>query len=249
MGSKNQQQKNIIFKNAWLPALATIVILIVSYSLYILINARTFQLFGGLTDSVQTNEKIVALTFDDGPSPGATEEIIDILDRNNVKATFFLMGSSIDKNLSQTKKLIEAGHQIGNHSYTHPRLVLTLPNKVESEVNKTNNAIRNAGYKGEIMFRPPYGKKFVYLPYYVNKIGMKTIMWNIEPESYENNYGNTEAIVSNVSGSASPGSIIILHAMNDRVATRKAIGPIINNLKADGYKFVTVEQLLNSEKK
>jgi peptidoglycan/xylan/chitin deacetylase (PgdA/CDA1 family) len=249
MSSNKHQQINMVSKKVWLQVLVVIVILIVAYSLYILINARTFQLFGGLTDRVQTNEKIVALTFDDGPSAGATEEIIDILGRNEVKATFFLMGSSIDKNLSQTKKLIEAGHQIGNHSYTHPRLVFTLPNKIQSEVNKTNSAIRKAGYKGEIMFRPPYGKKLVYLPYYVNKIGMKTIMWNIEPESYGDSYGNTEAIISNVTNSVSPGSIIILHAMNDKVATRNAIEPIINNLKADGYKFVTVEQLLNSEKK
>jgi len=246
MGLKIKLLLNNVPKIVWLLFAIIFVILILAFSSYILMNSRTFQLFGGLTDRVQTNNKIVALTFDDGPDVGSTEGIIEILGKNEVKGTFFLTGKSIDKNKKQTEKLVEAGHQIGNHSYSHNMLVFMSPENIRNEINSTNNSIRNAGYNGEIMFRPPYGKKLVYLPYYLKQSGMKTIMWDIEPDSYGNVPGSTENIISKVTETVSPGSIIILHAMGDNVATRNAIEPTIKKLKADGYKFVTVEQLLRS---
>lgn len=217
---------------------------IFGYAAYRLMNARTFQLFGGLVSRVDTAQKVVALTFDDGPSAAHTAEVLQILARHEVPATFFLVGQAIKENPAQVKAIMAAGHQLGNHSYTHPRLLLKRPATIQREVDDTTAALREVGYQGEIMFRPPFGKKLFYLPYYLSTQGMKTIMWDLEPESYPEVSKDADSLVAYVSAEVRPGSIILLHAMNDNQTTRAALDPLLRRLRADGYRFVTVAQLL-----
>ena len=127
--------------------------------------SRSFQFFGGLTYEVETEEKVIALTFDDGPTENA-DQILPLLEKYKAKATFFLIGNDIEKYPEEARKLVEAGHQIGNHTYSHKRMVLVSPSFIKEEIEKSDELIRKSGYKDEIDFRPPYGKKFVGLPYY-----------------------------------------------------------------------------------
>ena len=201
---------------------------------------RTFQLFGGLTYQVETENKVIALTFDDGPTKNVNQ-ILPLLDEYKAKATFFLIGNEIEKHPEEAKKLVEAGHQIGNHTYSHKRMVLKSPSFIKEEIEKTDELIRETGYKREIDFRPPYGKKFVGLPYYLNKHNRETIMWSLEPDKY---YTSADEKVNYLVENIKPGSIILLHPMyNQTGGAMQAIEDILRELTNKGYKFVTVDEL------
>ncbi len=207
--------------------------------------SRDFQLFGEIVNRVDTDEKIIALTFDDGPLPGATEKIISILAQEQIPATFFLTGREMERYPDGAKKLIAAGHQIGNHSYSHPRMVFMSYQAVANEVAKTNELILNLGYKSEIVFRPPYGKKLLMLPLYLQRNNITTIIWDIEPETFSEVSASSEKITEHVVAEAKPGSIILLHVMYPSGQTSMdAVPSIIRELKAQGYRFVTVNDLL-----
>lgn len=201
---------------------------------------RTFQFFGGLTYQVETENKVIALTFDDGPTKNL-DQILPLLDKYNAKATFFLIGNEIEKHPEETKILVEAGHQIGNHTYSHKRMVLKSPSFIKEELEKTDELIRKSGYKSDIDFRPPYGKKFVGLPYYLNKHNRATIMWSLEPDTY---YTSVDEKVNYVVENIKPGSIILLHPMYDQTGGEiQAIEDILRELTNLGYEFVTVDEL------
>jgi peptidoglycan-N-acetylglucosamine deacetylase len=208
--------------------------------MYETMNLRTFQFFGGLTASVETEQKVVALTFDDGPTKNV-DHLLPLLEKYNAKATFFLIGKDIEKHPEEAKKLVVAGHQIGNHTYSHNRMVLKSSSFIKEEIETTDELIRKAGYKGEIDFRPPYGKKLVGLPYYLSKHNRETIMWNIEPDTY---FTAVSDKVNYVMENMKPGSIILMHPMYDQTGdSLQAIEEILQKLTNDGYKFVTVNEL------
>ena len=207
---------------------------------YKLMNSRTYQLFGGLTEQIETNQKLVALTFDDGPTKNVNQ-ILPLLDKYNAKATFFLIGKEIEKHPEEAKKIVEAGHQVGNHTYSHNRMVFKTPSYIKEEIQKTDQLIQKAGYKGEIDFRPPNGKKLVGLPYYLNKHNRDTITWNIEPDSY---YTTASDKVNYVKDNIKPGSIILMHPMYDDTGNElQAIEGVLQALSNEGYTFVTVNEL------
>lgn len=231
--------KKILF---WIAG-SIIGIVFLLYGLLQFVNLRTYQLFGEIIPRVQTDRKVVSLTFDDAPAEG-TEEVLNILDQENVKATFFLVGENIAKQPEVAKTIVNRGHEVGNHSYTHKRMVFRSLSFVTQEVEKTDELIRESGYKHEILFRPPYGKKLITLPWYMKEHNRKTIMWDIEPESYSEIAGNTDNIVRYVMDNTKPGSIIILHPFFKNEETRKALPIIIQKLRDEGYMFVTVSELL-----
>lgn len=223
-----------------LPIIVGISFLIFIFSSYYLMNSRTFQLFGGLTSKVETPQKAVALTFDDGPA-GNTDEILAILEKYRAKATFFLIGNELNKHPEEGQMIAEAGHQIGNHTYSHSRMIFKSPSFLKEEIEKTNKLIRLTGYNGEIDFRPPNGKKLVLLPYHLSKRQMDTITWNIEPDTF---YTSVSDKVRYVNENIEPGSIILLHPMYDKTGKElKALEEIIKSLTEDGYEFVTVNEL------
>lgn len=227
--------------------ISMIIVLIVGigYFTYELSKSRTFQLFGDLYAAVETNEKVVALTFDDGPGIHS-EEILEVLRVHNVKGTFYLTGHEIESYFDDAVKIAQEGHEIGNHSYSHQRMVFKSPNFIKNELEKTNELIREIGYEGEITFRPPYGKRLVLLPRYLSKSETKTILWNIEPETYPEIASDADNIVEHVVANIEPGSIILLHVMYEsRRESLNSVDGIITSLKEEGYTFVTVSELLN----
>ena len=215
----------------------------VCFALFQISKSRTFQFFGEIYPRVETSNKVVALTFDDGPARPYTDEILKILREENVKATFFLTGSGIEENPGETEKIIADGHEIGNHSYHHERMILVTPNFVKNEIERTDELIKKSGYQGEILFRPPYGKKLFVLPWYLSNHHRKSITWDVEPETY---FTKSEDIVKNVLENTRNGSIILLHVMYDRRAeSMRSVKPIIEGLKEKGFEFKTVSELLS----
>ncbi|WP_276134235.1 polysaccharide deacetylase family protein [Polluticoccus soli] len=213
-------------------------------SLYFVSRSRTFQFFGNIISSVQTDKKIVALTFDDGPTK-YTAEVLGILSQYNIKATFFLTGSEMTQHPELVKQITMAGHSIGNHSYSHQRMLLKSSSFLEEEVRSTDSIIHALGYTRPIYFRPPYCKKLFYLPYYLSKTGRTTVTWNIEPDSKPDIANNPRLIEEYVMTRIKPGAIILLHAMyENRTSAREALPGIIRGLKHRGYSFVTIDELL-----
>jgi peptidoglycan/xylan/chitin deacetylase (PgdA/CDA1 family) len=207
--------------------------------------SRTTQLFGGIIARVETERPVVALTFDDGPSVRFTPDVLTILRERGVKATFFLTGKETEENLPQARMIVSEGHQLGNHSYTHSNMMFMGPARIREEIERTDAAIRAAGYEGEIMFRPPYGKKLLTLPWYLSRHDRKTIMWDVEPESFPDVADDAAALASHVIEQTRHGSIIIMHVMyRSREVSRQALPLIIDGLRQRGFEFVTVAQLL-----
>jgi peptidoglycan-N-acetylglucosamine deacetylase len=215
------------------------------YAFWQVSKARTFQLMGEIVPRVETAEKVVALTFDDGPTPERTEEILTILKAGDVKATFFLTGAEIQEYPESAKQIVAAGHEIGNHSFSHQRMVFKTPAFIQREIDNTDKLIRDAGYSGDIHFRSPFGKKFLLLPYYLSQRHKKNIMWDVEPNTFPEIDRDANKIVEYTIANTKPGSIILLHVMYPgREESMKAVPQIIAGLKERGFAFKTVSELL-----
>ncbi|HXG63763.1 MAG TPA: polysaccharide deacetylase family protein, partial [Blastocatellia bacterium] len=213
-----------------------VVVAVLVFLAWRLSNSRTFQLFGEIVPRVNTSEQAVALTFDDGPTPEGTAQVLAMLRQRQTKATFFLIGAELEQRPELGRQIAEEGHEIGNHSYSHKRMVLKTPSFIREEIERTDQLIRDTGYSGPIHFRPPNGKKLVLLPYYLSRAGRKTIMCDVEPDSYPEVAQDAEKIVNHVLERVRPGSIILLHVMyKSREQSLKAVPGIVDGLKERGY--------------
>lgn len=219
-----------------------VVLLATGFGVLQLSGSRTFQLFGVLVDRVETDDKIVALTLDDGPTD-LTPEVLRVLSDSGVPATFYVTGHELEERPEHGRAIVDAGHELGNHTAGHRRMMFVGGGTVAHEVESTDTAIRGAGYDGEITFRPPYGKKLFALPRYLAEHDRTTVMWDVEPDSTSS---DTETIVRTTLEQTRPGSIILLHVMYpSRASSLAAIPGIVDGLRAEGYRFVTVSELLD----
>lgn len=202
--------------------------------------SRTFQFFAPIVSRVETGEKLVALTFDDGPR--GDELLLPALAEHGAKATFFVCGAGMETDMATARRLVAAGHELANHSFSHRRMLFVTPGFVREELDRTDALIREAGHQGPILFRPPYGKKFLVLPWVLARSGRTTIMWDVDPE-YEAQAGTSgRKLAAYVKAHVRPGSIVLLHGHN--WVSRVTLPLILAELKAEGYRFVTVSSLL-----
>jgi peptidoglycan/xylan/chitin deacetylase (PgdA/CDA1 family) len=219
------------------------------WTVWTLSRSREFQLFSKLVTRVPTSMPVVALTFDDGPEPEFADQVLAVLGREGVKATFFVTGQKVRENLVEARRIVAEGHELGNHSYSHTRMIGCSYSFVQEEIEQTDKSIRLAGYEGAIHFRPPGSKRLIVLPYYLWVTGRTTIFMDIEPESYPGLAADADKIAEHVLGKTRPGSIILLHVMYaSRTETIKALPRIIQGLQGEGYSFATVSQLLALDK-
>ena len=208
--------------------------------------SATWQWTGEIIHKIETDRKVVALTFDDGPSPDETDEVLQILKDHDIKATFYLNGDQMALHGQLAPKIVKAGHELGNHGYTHRRMALRTPNDLRVELTRTNEAIRSAGYEGEITFRPPFGQKLVSLPKVLKEMGMINVMWSVDPMSSGNWSAPASVLTEFTLEKTGPGDIILLHPMfKANREVRRALPSIIQGLKEQGYSFVTVSTLLD----
>lgn len=178
----------------------------------------------------------LALTFDDGPDPRITPQVLDILARNQVPATFFLIGSEVSGREPIVRRMHQEGHEIGNHSWSHSNFTRLSPAEIYNQVSSTQAAIVAAGVPMPSLFRPPYG---AVNPTARAHITMPIIRWDIDTQDWMSK--NPTAISRHLLEDVHPGGIILMHDRYD--ATIEALEPALLALK-EQYHFVTVSQLL-----
>lgn len=206
-------------------------------------NSRGFQLVGQLVTRSERTDSVVALTFDDGPTPQHTDSVLAILSEFGTPATFFMVGRSMERNPEVVARVRQQGHEIGNHSYSHRPLVLKSPRTIRQEVQRTDSLIRAAGQQAEAFVRPPYGKRLVGLPLYLSRTERPILLWDVEPDTY---YSRADGMVEYALEHIRPGSIVLLHVeIPARRESRTALRRMIPELQSRGYRFVTLSELMH----
>jgi peptidoglycan/xylan/chitin deacetylase (PgdA/CDA1 family) len=220
-------------------------LLLVSSSAYALMNARGIQVCGAIVPRVDTSAPVVALTFDDGPVPPYTNELLRVLAAKDVSATFFLTGRNLETSPELARRLVAGGHELGSHSYSHTRMVLKGRGFIRDELERTDGLIRAAGHSGAIHFRSPYFKKLLLLPLELWRTGKTNVTADVEPDADPR--ASAEQMIATARVEARAGSIVILHAENARrQESLRAVPGIIDALKQKGFRLVTVSELLGS---
>ena len=185
--------------------------------------------------------KVIALTFDDGPGP-YTAQLLDILDQHGAKATFFLIGSKVSGQANVVRSIHARGHQLGNHSWSHPELPKLPIDQIAGEIDRTNDAIKQAtGVKPTVM-RPPYGAVNGVVLEQLRARGMSSILWSVDTRDWADR--NSEIVCSRAVAGAHPGAIILMHDIHQ--TSVGATPCVLNALKQQGYSFVTVQGLIGN---
>lgn len=218
---------------------------VTAFVAYRVMNSRTYQTMGTLVPRVATSAKVVAVTFDDGPSPAYDAQVLAALRRYDARATFYVIGSQAERDPAALRTLVAAGMEIGDHTWSHRRLVFVSGSAVAEQIEPTDRVIRAAGYQGPITVRPPNCKKLVAAPYYLWRHHRTTVTWDLEPDSVASIAGDPVAMLEYVTARVRPGSIILMHVEDpSRTASRRALPMILKRLSGEGYRFVTVSQLM-----
>lgn len=188
------------------------------------------------------NKKYIALTFDDGPKAETTNQLLDILAAQQVKATFFMLGNNASQYPEVVKRAASEGHEIGSHSNVHNNLRAMAPEAIKEDIHAADKSIYLAGGQLPKILRPPYGA--------INTQGAEVIdkaiiQWNVDSQDWK--LKNAPLVIQHVLQTVQPGSIILMHDIYQ--STIDAVTPIIEQLRAQGYEFVTVDQLLQYQDK
>lgn len=199
-----------------------------------------YVLASSLKNATTNNKtKKIALTFDDGPHPKVTRQILKILEKYNAKATFFVVGNAVQKNPKILKSVADAGHEIGNHTYNHTKLT-TLPlQKAKLQIDSTDAVIKATIGRNATVFRPPYG---AYDKTIVNQLNVPNILWTIDTLDWK--HRDPKKTLAAVQKNARNGSIVLMHDIHQ--TTADALESILTMLQKQGYEFVTVSEMLNN---
>jgi len=193
---------------------------------------------------VESDKKTVALSFDAAWGNEDTAQLIEILGKYNIKATFFVVGSWVDKFPESVKQLSDAGHEIHNHSNSHPHMPQLTTAQMTEELNTCNDKIEAVTKKRPILFRAPYGDYNNSMLDTVTSLGMYTIQWDVDSRDWKEEY-TTEMIVKGVTENVKEGSIVLFH--NAAKNTPTALPIIIEKLIADGYQFELISNMIYKE--
>jgi len=198
---------------------------------------------------IATNKKVIALTFDDGPHPEITPKILDILKKNSVKATFFVVGQNATKYPKILSEAFEQGHQIANHSNRHSYSIIKSPRSVLKDINEANEFIYKIIKEYPRFYRPPYGFRTLWGARAISKAGYKIITWDNMTYDYWGLKANK--LTLNILKRSKPGGVIVLHDGIEGMSSGNssvidALPAIIKQLKINGYKFVKLNELFNT---
>ena len=188
------------------------------------------------------NQKVVALTFDDGPNPATTNQALDTLSKYGIKATFFVLGKNVSGNEEILKRMKSDGHVIGNHSWSHPVLSKLSLDEAKKQITDTEDALTKVLGSSSKLMRPPYGAITDDIR---NSLDLSFIMWDVDSLDWKSK--NEASILTEIQRQVRNGSIILMHDIH--AETVNALPKIIDYLKEQGYHFVTVPEMLNSRLK
>ncbi len=188
-------------------------------------------------------DKKIALTFDDGPHCKYTEQILDILRENDIKATFFVIGCNAEKNPEKVKKIAEDGHEIGNHTYSHGKKVTSDSETLNSEIRKASSVLEKIIGKKPTLFRPPEGKCNELVVSCARENGYSVILWSIDTRDWA--HRAPTVIADDIMKQVRGGDIILFHDfITPDTPTPEALKKIIPALKERGYEFCTVSEMI-----
>jgi peptidoglycan-N-acetylglucosamine deacetylase len=190
--------------------------------------------------NVKTEEKKIAISFDAAWGNEETQTLIDILKEYNVKTTFFVVGSWVDKYPDSVKALAEAGHEVCNHSNTHPHMPKLTQQEMTAQITECNKKIMAITGKSPLLFRPPYGDYNNAVIDTVNSLKMYPIQWDVDSLDWKD--PTPQQISSRVISKVKPGSIILMH--NGAKNTPQALPTILQTLQSQGYQFVRISELI-----
>ncbi len=213
----------------------------------------TSQLYGATICRVPGAERRIALTFDDGPNPAATEQLLEILDRHEARATFFVIGRFAAAEPGLVSEIAERGHALGNHTWAHPSLPTTSDSTLRLELDRTREAVEAAGASfaeidGRAIMRPPYGRRRPGTLRTLAAEGYAPVMWSVT--CYDWRRTTTARAIGRRGRRARGGDIVLLHDGSDRGVgadrskTLAATQAILERGCAEGYGFVTVPELV-----
>lgn len=229
---------------------------------YELFESPSNQIFGRTITRGPATDREVALTYDDGPNPPYTTEILRLLESERVHATFFVVGRAVRAYPQVVRREVRDGDAIGNHTWDHPHLIVLSPAHVATSIQRTDAAIFAATGVRTRLLRPPFGARDWIVMRVAKKLGYTVVMWSVPlPRDWE--YPAPSVIAQRVLKKVSDGSIIVLHDGNrGQICRRNGVNPhvcdrsrdieatklIVDALKREGYRFVTIPQLIASGK-
>lgn len=186
-------------------------------------------------------DRVVALTFDDGPWPGQTEDVLSILEEAGVSATFFMLGVQVDAHPGIARAVVAAGHGVGNHTQTHRMLRRADEDTVRREIRAGQTAFRSAVGFSPVWFRPPGGLVGPDLFAGAEAEGVRVVGWTVDPQDWDRK--TADDIADEVVDAVRPGAVVLLHdGGGDRSATIEALPRIISELRSKGYEFITLDE-------
>ena len=212
--------------------------------------APTGQWYGRTFTGLPRGSRQIALTYDDGPNDPHTLRLLEVLARHGVRATFFLIGRYVQQRPEIAREIIQAGHVVGNHTFTHPLLIFKGETEIRRELSQCRAALQDAIGQHSNLFRPPFGGRRPAVLRVARELGLDPVMWNVT--GYDWNAPPAEVIERKVARRIRGGDVILLHDGGhkqmgaDRSQTVIATDRMIARYKAEGYEFVTVSRMMGS---
>jgi len=208
----------------------------------------TGQWFGRTFTGLKRGTKQLALTYDDGPNDPHTLRLLEVLARQNVKATFFLIGRFVRQRPDIARKLVRAGHVVANHTFSHPNLIFASARETKMQLRDCEQALSDAVGEHSRLFRPPFGGRRPGTLKIARALGLEPAMWNVAGRDWKGK--PAEYIEQRVRGKIRGGDVILLHDGGhesfgaDRSQTVIATDRLIARFKSEGYEFVTVPEMM-----
>src|SRR6266566_4456546 len=193
--------------------------------------------------SVHVDGPYIAMTFDDGPSAALTPKLLDLLAARHIKATFFVIGENVAEHPEIVARAAREGHEIGNHSWSHPNFGKMSEEAVRSQLRRTDDAIKSATGVRPTLLRPPYGsitareKRWIH-----DEFGYQIILWDVDPNDWKR--PGPAVVRTRILKETRPGSIVLSHDIHP--GTIEAMPSTFDALEAKGFKFVTVSELIRT---
>jgi len=214
--------------------------------------APTGQWFGRAFCRGRRGSRQIALTFDDGPNDPHTLKLLDVLSKHDVHATFFLIGQYVRRRPDIVAEIAKCGHVIGNHTFTHPLLILQSASRIRHELLQCREAIHDAVGEHSNLFRPPWGGRRPAVLRIVRQMGLEPVMWNIT--GYDWKASSPEFIEQKIAPKIRGGDVVLLHDGGhaafgtDRSATVSAVDRLLTRYKAEAYELVTVPEMMRQRR-
>jgi peptidoglycan/xylan/chitin deacetylase (PgdA/CDA1 family) len=213
--------------------------------------AQGGQWYGRTFTGLKAGSKELALTYDDGPNDPHTLRLLEVLARHNVKATFFLIGRYVKQRPDLARELVQTGHAVGNHTFSHPNLIFDSASQTRMQLRECEQALSDAVGGHSRLFRPPFGGRRPSTLRIARALGLEPVMWNVAGRDWKGK--PAEYVERRVGRQVQGGDVILLHDGDhaafgaDRSQTVIATDRLISRYKSEGFEFVTVPEMMGKQ--